>query len=183
MGPGSGDAAEAGGALAEAVDAADLDARVRVLSADHLTVADVDADVVDGATEEHQVTGTQVAARDALGGVELHAGVVGQRLADLAVDVLHETRAVERVGTGGGPDVGLALLRDREVDDGRSGRGRGGGSGGSRSRGHRGDGLDGRGAGRELDVLADVDPVGVGDDALVQRHDRLDVAQLGQPVT
>src|SRR4051812_21353834 len=81
---------------------------------DEDSAADVDTDVVE-VVEEHQVAGGEVAARHMRAGVPLRAGVVGQRDAELPVDVHDQARAIEAGGAGAAPDVGHAevLLRER----------------------------------------------------------------------
>ena len=83
----------------------------------HLAVADVHAHVADRAVEEHQVAGLQLAARrpacPSATGWLLECGRLDP---GRGVGVLREAGAVERVRTGGAPDVGVADLGQRGVD-------------------------------------------------------------------
>ena len=83
---------------------------------DHLAVADVHAHVADRAVEEHQVAGLQLLAGDRRAHRRLAGAGVRQADPGRRVGVLHQARAVERVRSGGAPDVGVADLGQRGVD-------------------------------------------------------------------
>jgi SulP family sulfate permease len=101
--PGCADVVAAEGGL-------DLHDVAGVRGADHLAVADVDADVVDRAAEEHQVAGLHVRAADVRAAVVLRGCGVRQRDARVAPGPHGQAGAVERARAGRAPLVGLAEL-------------------------------------------------------------------------
>ncbi len=84
---------------------------------DHLAIADVDAEVMDGITVEQEVAGFEVGEGHAVGHRELHGGTVGER--DTRVSPRHhgQSRTVETAGPLAAPEIWLADLRQRPCND------------------------------------------------------------------
>src|SRR5207245_314111 len=85
--------------------------------------AGVDADVVDGRTEEDEVAGLNLGQGDRRAGLGLVLGHPGEFDAMAGEDVLHEAGAVEPVRGLAAPAVGNALVGEGGVDDSAAGGG------------------------------------------------------------
>src|SRR5690348_7135837 len=104
--------------VALAPDLVLADAGAGLLGLPHLAVTGVDRRVVGASVlhEDQDVAGLLLALGDVLA-LELGTGRTPDLLARLLVDVLHEARAVEGVGSVGAVAVRIALLLGGPRDD------------------------------------------------------------------